>query len=127
LSQPGAKRNDRIVGVDTHFVVVPGPSVTPMQFPFDGRLSEDLSPSIFIDEQPAATRGSRAIGVPHVAPVGSFQRPPSNEATVRGGSSSVFFDGRPAARCGDSATTCNDPCDAERGTIVAAGTVLIGG
>ncbi|MFH2036787.1 MAG: hypothetical protein ABIJ45_10325 [Candidatus Zixiibacteriota bacterium] len=33
--------------------------------------------------------------------------------------------GKPAARLGDTAMTCNDPADAPTGTVIAAGTVLI--
>jgi len=35
--------------------------------------------------------------------------------------------GKPAARMGDTAKTCNDPTDMPVGTVVAAGTVLING
>jgi uncharacterized Zn-binding protein involved in type VI secretion len=34
--------------------------------------------------------------------------------------------GKPAARTGDKALTCNDPADQPAGTVVAAGTVMIG-
>jgi uncharacterized Zn-binding protein involved in type VI secretion len=130
VTQPGAKRNDRVVGMDSHFVLVPspaGPALTSMAMPFDGALSAELCPSVFLDDQPAAAVGSKATNtVPHVAVTGSFARPPSNEATVRQGSSTVLFDDRPAARNGDPAVTCNDPADAQRGTVVAAGSVLVG-
>jgi|WetSurMetagenome_2_1015567.scaffolds.fasta_scaffold188237_1 uncharacterized Zn-binding protein involved in type VI secretion len=33
--------------------------------------------------------------------------------------------GNPAARCGDTATTCNDPADLPVGIVIAAGTVMI--
>ncbi len=38
-----------------------------------------------------------------------------------------LINGKQAARNGDTATTCNDPVDLPVGTVVAAGTVLIGG
>jgi uncharacterized Zn-binding protein involved in type VI secretion len=42
------------------------------------------------------------------------------------GSVTVLINGQGAARAGDTATTCNDPADLPVGTVVAAGTVLIG-
>jgi uncharacterized Zn-binding protein involved in type VI secretion len=38
----------------------------------------------------------------------------------------VLINGKPAARMGDPAMTCNDPADLPAGTVVAAGTVLVG-
>jgi uncharacterized Zn-binding protein involved in type VI secretion len=38
-----------------------------------------------------------------------------------------LINGKPAARNGDPAMTCNDPADLPVGSVVAAGTVLIGG
>jgi uncharacterized Zn-binding protein involved in type VI secretion len=39
----------------------------------------------------------------------------------------VFINGKSAARNGDVADTCNDPADTPVGTVVAVGTVFIGG
>jgi uncharacterized Zn-binding protein involved in type VI secretion len=72
-------------------------------------------------------QGSTATNTPsHLPQGGPFQMPPSNRATVQTGSSSVRIEGKPAARQGDTATTCNDPADAPVGTVLAAGTVRIG-
>jgi uncharacterized Zn-binding protein involved in type VI secretion len=38
----------------------------------------------------------------------------------------VLINGKPAARQGDTALTCNDPADLPAGTVVAAGTVMVG-
>jgi len=38
----------------------------------------------------------------------------------------VKINGKMAARNGDTAMTCNDPADLPAGTIIAAGTVMIG-
>jgi uncharacterized Zn-binding protein involved in type VI secretion len=38
-----------------------------------------------------------------------------------------LINGKPAARNGDTAMTCNDPADLPVGSVVALGTVLIGG
>ena len=43
------------------------------------------------------------------------------------GSATVLINGKMAARNGDTALTCNDPVDMPVGTVVAAGTVMIGG
>jgi uncharacterized Zn-binding protein involved in type VI secretion len=76
----------------------------------------------------AAVQGSTATNTPsHVPQGGPFQKPPSNRGTVQTGSATVRVNGKPAARNGDTAMTCNDPADLPAGTVVAAGTVFIGG
>lgn len=130
MAQPVAKRGDRVVGMDTHIVMIPGPGApvpTPQPLPFSGPLSEDLSSTVLVDDAEAATLGSKARNTPpHVPMGGSFKSPPSNEATVKAGSSTVLADNRPIARANDSAECCNDPADAPTGHVVAAGTVLAG-
>ena len=66
---------------------------------------------------------------PHIPtpPGTAFQKPPSNQGTIQLGSATVQIGGKPAARNGDVALTCNDPADAPMGTVIATGTVLIGG
>ncbi len=67
--------------------------------------------------------------VPHIPtpPGTSFMRPPTNQATVQLGSTSVLIGGQPAARHGDTAMTCNDPADAPVGTVIApTPTVMFG-
>jgi uncharacterized Zn-binding protein involved in type VI secretion len=131
MGQPVAKRGDRVVGLDKHIVLVTGPGApvpTPMPFPFCGPLSQDLSRTVCVDGAEAATVGSQAQNTPAHIPVGgSFQKPPSNQATVKEGSSTVFADNRSIARCNDGAQCCNDPVDMVSGHVVAAGTVLAGG
>jgi uncharacterized Zn-binding protein involved in type VI secretion len=53
-------------------------------------------------------------------------RPPGNSATVIMGSPTVFVNGRPVARSGDPATTCNDPVDVPVGVVQAVSTVTAG-
>jgi uncharacterized Zn-binding protein involved in type VI secretion len=43
------------------------------------------------------------------------------------GSTTVMINGKQAARNGDTAMTCNDPADMPVGTVIAVGTVMIGG
>jgi len=131
MGQPAAKRGDRVVAVDTHVVMVPGtpPAPTPLPHPFSGVLSDGLSPDVKIGGLPAATVGSVANNAPpHVptTPGTAFQRPPANKGTVRQGSATVMINGKPAARAGDKALTCNDPVDVPAGTVVASGSVRIG-
>ena len=57
----------------------------------------------------------------------SFVVPPTNQGTVLNGSTTVFIDGKPAARLGDTVMDCNDPVPAPTGTIVGGSTtVMIG-
>ena len=53
--------------------------------------------------------------------------PPANKGTIQLGSATVLIGGKPAARNGDIALTCNDPSDLPVGQVVAVSTVLIGG
>lgn len=132
MGQPAAKQGDQIVAVDTHIVMVPAPSgavPTPLPHPFGGILNGGLSSDVKIMGKPAAVVGSTADNSPpHVptAPGVSFQKPPANKATIQMGSTSVMINGKPAARHGDKALTCNDPADLPAGTVIAVGTVLIG-
>lgn len=131
MGQPAAKQGDQITGTDIHIVMIPspgGPVPTPLPHPFAGQLDGDLSSDVNIEGQPAATQGSTAnASPPHIPQGGPFQKPPANRAQVLKGSTTVMINGRPAARNGDTALTCNDPADMPAGTVIAAGTVFIGG
>lgn len=132
MGQPAAKQGDQVVGVDTHIVMVPSPSgsvPTPLPHPFTGVINGNLSSDVNIMGMPAATVDSTAENTPsHIpTPPGvSFQNPPANKATITMGSETVMINGKKVARMGDTAETCNDPSDLPVGTVVAAGTVLIG-
>ena len=133
MGMAAAKKGDQVIAVDTHIVMVPaGPSLvpTPLPHPFSGKLQGNLASSVRIGGQPAAVVGSTAKNSPqHIAtpPGTTFQSPPSNEARIKVGSSSVRIEGNAAARQGDTAMTCNDPADLPVGTVMATGTVNIGG
>src|SRR5262249_50295266 len=133
MGQPAAKKGDQVTATDTHIVMVPappGPPVpTPLPHPFVGILSGGLSSDVKVMGMPAATVDSTADNTPpHIPtpPGTSFQSPPANKATIKQGSSTVKINGKAAARNGDPANTCNDPSDQPIGTVVAAGTVMIG-
>ena len=128
MGQPAAKQGDQIVATDTHVVITVG-GATPMPFPFKGAINEGLSRDVRIMGRPAAVVGSTATNAPpHTPERGSFQRPPTNRGQVASGSTTVFINGKPAARAGDTATTCNDPADRPVGKVVVPGpaTVFIG-
>jgi uncharacterized Zn-binding protein involved in type VI secretion len=127
MGQPAAKQGDRIVATDMHLVQPPaGPPVL-VPHPFSGVIDGRLSGDVNVMGQPAAVQGSTASNTPPHSPLGgSFVRPPANRATVQAGSATVMINGKPAARAGDVALTCNDPADLPAGTVVASATVLIG-
>lgn len=130
MGQPAAKQGDQITAMDTHIVLIPspgGPVPTPLPHPFNGILDNNLSPNVNIMSMPAATVGSIADNMPpHIPQGGPFQIPPTNQGQIMMGSATVMINGKPAARAGDTAMTCNDPAPMPVGTVVATGTVMIG-
>lgn len=130
MGQPAAKMGDSVTATDIHIVLVPspgGPVPTPTPLPFVGKVASECSQTVFISGQPAAVVGSMAANEPpHVPPAGTFQVPPTNQATIISGSETVMIDGKPAARNGDTALTCNDPDPLPNGKVVAVSTIFIG-
>jgi uncharacterized Zn-binding protein involved in type VI secretion len=93
-----------------------------------GQIDGGLSSDVNIEGKPAATKDSTATNTPsHIPQGGSFMNPPSNKGKILKGSATVKINGKPAARAGDTAQTCNDPADLPVGQVIAVGTVLIGG
>lgn len=128
MSQPAAKQGDRVTAIDTHLIQPPSGPPVPVPHPFSGILDGGLSSDVRIGGLPAATVGSTATNTPpHIPLGGTFVKPPSNRGQVVTGSATVRINGKPAARAGDTAMTCNDPVDLPVGTVVAIGTVRIGG
>jgi uncharacterized Zn-binding protein involved in type VI secretion len=130
MGLPAAKQGDKVIATDIHIEMVTspgGPIPTPLPNPFVGDLGGDLSSDVNIQGKPAAVVGSTATNSPsHIFKSGPFQKPPSNQGKIIMGSSTVFINGKAAARSGDTATTCNDPADAPMGTVMATGTVMMG-
>lgn len=130
MGQPAAKQGDQVVAVDMHIVILPAPAPpAPLPHPFSGIINGQLSANVNIMGRPAATKDSTADNSPaHIpTPPGiAFQKPPSNRGTIVVGSATVMINGKPAARNGDTATTCNDPVDLPAGTVIAVGNVFIG-
>jgi len=131
LSQPAAKQGDQITATDIHIILIPsptGPIPTPLPHPFMGVLDGGLSSDVLIEGRSAATVGSTATNTPpHIPQGGPFQIPPTNQGRITIGSTTVLINGKPAARNGDTAMTCNDPVELPVGQVVAVSTVLIGG
>ena len=129
MGSPAAKQGDRVTALDVHLIQPPATSPpVPTPHHFSGILDGSLSSDVNVMGMPAATVGSTATNTPPHIPIGgTFVIPPKNRGQVVKGSATVFINGKPAARAGDTALTCNDPVDLPVGTVVAAGTVLIGG
>jgi uncharacterized Zn-binding protein involved in type VI secretion len=132
MGAPAAKQGDAVIGTDIHIVLVPAvaPVPTPLPHVFSGTLTGGLSATVKIGGAAAATRDSTADNSPPHLPTPpgvSFQKPPANRGTVLLGSATVKINGKPAARAGDTVMTCNDPADLPMGSIIAAGTVFVGG
>lgn len=127
MGVPGAKQGDQIMASDIHIIQPPSASPVSTPHPFTGMIDGGLSGDVNIMGMPAATKDSTATNTPsHVPLGGTFVKPPTNKASIIIGSATVFINGKSAARSGDKANTCNDPADQPVGTIVAAGTVMIG-
>jgi uncharacterized Zn-binding protein involved in type VI secretion len=135
MASPAARQTDKVVGSDTHIVLVPAAAggTVPTSLPghvFSGTIVSDTSSDVSIDGLPAATKDSLARNVPPHLPVPpgtSFVRQPSNEGTVSAGSGSVTINGKAAARQGDPVRTCNDPADLDGAKITTgSSSVVIG-
>ena len=125
-----AKQGDRVNAVDTHLIITssPTPVTIPVPHSFSGIIDGGLSSDVQIEGKFAATVNSTATNTPpHLPQGGTFANPPKNQATIILGSTTVLINGKGAARSGDTARTCNDPTDLPVGTVVASGTVDIGG
>lgn len=131
MGNPAAKQGDQIIGTDIHIVMLPtpgGPVPVPLPSAHTALLDSALSSDVKIEGKPAAVKGSKASNSPpHIALGGPFQSPPKNQSEVLMGSFTVKIGGKPAARMGDLALTCNDPADMPVGQVIAVSTVFIGG
>lgn len=137
MGKHGARQGDKIEGVDVHITMIPaaGGVLTPTPIPgynFSGALSTGLSINVRINGRPAAIVGSEATNMPpHIPMTGvAFQVPPTNIGQVVAGSATVRINGKPAARDGDLARTCNDISREPSARVVVtpvSQSVIIGG
>ena len=128
MGMPAAKRGDTVTATDVHLIQPPGTAPpTTVQHPFNGKIQGNLSANVNIMGKAAATMNSTATNTPAHQPIGgTFVRPPANRGSIITGSKTVFINGKPAARNGDTVITCNDLIDLPVGKVVAKGTVFIG-
>jgi uncharacterized Zn-binding protein involved in type VI secretion len=128
MGMPAAKKGDKITATDLHLIQPPGTAPpTSVPHPFKGTINGSLSANVNIMGKPAATVKSTATNTPAHQPIGgTFVKPPANRGSIIAGSGTVFLNGKPAARTGDTAMTCNDLVDLPVGKVVAKGTVFIG-
>jgi uncharacterized Zn-binding protein involved in type VI secretion len=130
MGMPAAKKDDTITAKDVHLIQPPGTAPpASVQHPFKGKIEGKLSANVKIMGKPAATVKSTATNTPAHQPIGGtfvIAPGPANRGTIIAGSATVFINGKPAARSGDTAITCNDPVDLPVGTVVAKGSVFIG-
>ena len=130
MGQPAAVMGDRISGTCS-IHQIPNPSSGAPQpgppMPFSAPLLQNLSTTVLIGGKPAAIAGSSGYNTPpHVGlhPADPCMVPTQQTGTIMKGSTSVFFDGKPAAATGATCTMCAGLPGQLAGT---ASTVLIGG
>lgn len=128
MPQPAARQNDPVTGIDTHIMILSSGGSSPMPLPYSGQLALNLSPDVFINGLPAATKDSQSQQVPHIPPPGtSFSKPPTNLGKVVLGSTTVLVNGKGLARMGDQVATCNDPTDMPVSTITSGSRDVMAG
>ena len=92
MGAPAAKKGDRVTANDMHLIQPPGPTPPVLvPHPFAGILDGGLSADVKVMGRPAATVGSTASNTPpHVPSGGTFVKPPTNQAKIVRGSSTVL-------------------------------------
>lgn len=124
-----AVEGDKVVGMDTHIMVVPsgnGTATVPLPHPFMGKLADKLSKDVKIKDKSCATKDSVAKhdDSMHMQLPGTikFQNNPKKEGKVTGGTSSkVKINGKEAAVIGSQVSTCNDMGMQNNSTVIAMG------
>jgi uncharacterized Zn-binding protein involved in type VI secretion len=128
MGTPAVVLGDRITGMcATH--MVPSPSGSPMPspapLPFTAPLTTGLATTVMIAGKPAAVQGGSGVNTPpHVGlhPTDPFLLPVAQQGRVVTGSTTVHFNGRPAAYTGCQVTVCSGAPAQVAGT---AATVLV--
>ncbi|MEE1342849.1 MAG: phage baseplate assembly protein V, partial [Lachnospiraceae bacterium] len=124
-----AKQNDKVMGFDTHIMVIPAGMSTanvPLPPPFIGQIKDKVSSDVKIGDKGVATKGSIAKhdDSMHMQLPGTikFQNNPKKEGEVTGGTvSKVKVNGKEVAVLGSQVTTCNDMGMQNNSTIVSIG------
>jgi uncharacterized Zn-binding protein involved in type VI secretion len=130
MGSPAAVLGDRISATcSTHLIPNPAsgaPQPAP-PMPFSAPLLQGLATKVLIGGKPAAVQGSSGMNTPpHVGlhPSDPFMVPTQQQATVTMGSTSVLFEGKPAAKTGPTCSVCAQLPGQLAGT---AASVLVGG
>lgn len=127
MGDPAILQGDLIIGL-CPIHQIPSPVGAPMPappMPFSAPLTMDLCPTVLIMGKPAAVLGSWGLNTPpHVGLHASdpFLVPAQQQGHILGGSPTVFFGGKPAAKNAPPPKMCATP-----GQITGTGvTVLVG-
>jgi uncharacterized Zn-binding protein involved in type VI secretion len=130
MGEPAAVLGDKVTA-SCAVHQVPSPSSGAPQpappMPFSAPLTQNLATTVQLGGKPVAVAGSSGQNTPpHVGlhPADPFMAPTAQMATVTIGSSSVLFEGKPAAKTGSPCTVCGGAPGQLAGS---AATVLIGG
>lgn len=143
MTEPAAKKDDKIISDNTSNVWVKPPGSLPpkpVPFAYEGSIDNKLCDTVFIMNKPTATVGSTATNSnpPNIQPAVTSQGKVlteniNNTATITTGSSTVFINGKKAARNGDKAKTWDysqgppgTPNEVENAKITATCSVYIG-
>ena len=128
MGQPAVVMNDLVTGVCAGHQI-PGPTGSPVPsppLPFSAPLTSGLATTVTIGGRAAAVQGSNGTcSPPHAGlhPSDPKLVPTTQQAQVVRGSSTVLFDGQPAAYTGCTVTACLAPQGMVSGT---AANVLVG-
>jgi uncharacterized Zn-binding protein involved in type VI secretion len=127
MGKPAVKQNDQVTGQCTGHQI-PAPNGSPMAappMPFAAKLLDTPASTVFVEGQLAVVEGASGPNLPVHAPVLHASDPQVSDqsAKIEKGSSSVFFDGHPAAYSGCTTSICVTRQGSVMGT---ASTVLIG-
>src|ERR1700730_8518470 len=130
MGTPTAVASDPGTGMcPTHRIPTPpggAPQPAP-PLPFAAPVTLGVCQSVLIGGTPAVVVGATGYNTPpHVGlhPADPFFAPPTQQAVIVQGSTTVLFGGGPAARTGSQATCCAQPV---RNGAGSAASVLIGG
>jgi uncharacterized Zn-binding protein involved in type VI secretion len=130
MGEPAAVAGDRVTATCTVHQIPNPASGAPQPappMPFSAPLVRSLAGSVRIGGKQAVVAGSSGQATPpHVGLHASdpFLTPTTQIATVTGGSATVLFEGKPAAKTGSPCTVC---AGAPGQLVGTATTVLIGG
>ena len=131
MGQPAASRAISIVAIDIHLIQPPGADARRCRC--RTRSAASSTAALSTDVKIEGSRRRRSTAPPptrrRTFRIGGIVRQPAEQQGRRSsrGSATVTINGKPAARAGDTAATCNDPVDLPVGHRRRRGTVLIGG